>query len=67
MYGIRLIFGWGTIVATKDKTPNGEKLIFNTMQDANNWAQNEIISGAKFIYEPFEIKDKLFHGDNTNE
>lgn len=53
MWGVELIFEWGSVIATVDKSPNSECLKFNTREEAERWAER---NSGKALYCAFEIK-----------
>jgi hypothetical protein len=53
-YKVVLYFFFGPTVATVNGVPDGEPLIFDTIQEANQYGRSK----APILYEPLELKDE---------
>ena len=53
-WGILFTFSFGSVWATKDKEIKGEKLTWNTREEAENWARHNC--GPNF-YEAVELEE----------
>lgn len=51
MYKVILYFSFGAIVATKNKEPDGEPLLFSNLKDAEQYGRS-----TGLVFEPVEVK-----------